>query len=555
MTFDGFMRTDYKEYSPTGLSIYEYFEKQAKICGSKTAISFYGIKTTYDGLLDKINEAERALRARGIKKGDIIAVSLPGIPEAVHLIYAINKIGAIYCAFDCRSKENEIIETLIKFKPKLCIIPSFQLKAFKNIYDQKVVVVEPTHSIGGITNISMFTANVFTGRIFIWDKHDNFIKYNDFLKKEKLGENLQPEKNDDNIFGYFYTSGTTYGRKSIILTNENVNAAAYQNSMTENWSEIGNSMLDIMPMFTCYGVTIGMHLPLSIGIEVKLIPLIDTKKMKKILLREKPSYLISVPAHWEYFVKEKFDGCDLSFLKTVIVGGDKISDEYYDKINDIFSKCGSSAWLRCGYGLSESTSVGTTPFRDTPKGSVGRPGTYTLIGVFDKDTCESVLTGEKGEICIYGPTVCKGYYEDEKMTNMLLKMHKDGTVWLHSGDVGYLDENGNLFFCERLKRMYVRYDGTKISPYSIEEVIQKCPHVSRCMIVAVRDEEHTCGMCARALIVLRKNKDRRKVQKEVEKYIRENLGMHMIPKEILYVEELPYTKNGKLDYFSVQQTK
>lgn len=549
-----FMRSDYKDYTPFGVSMYEFMSERAKKFNDLTALSFYGIKSTYREMFEKIEEAERALRGMGIKNGDIVAVSLPGMPEAVHLIYAINKIGAIYCAFDCRAQEVEILETLEKFNPKLCIIPSFQLMAFKNVHEHTVVYIDPTHSIGGPTKITAFVADVWTRRAFMRNSHKNFLSYDKFLKKQAEGKNLPPEKNEGDVFGYFYTSGTTYGRKSIILTNENINSAAYQYAITEDYVQTGETMLDIMPMFTCYGVTIAMHLPLTLGVYVKLIPLINTKKLKQTLEREKPNFLITVPAHWEYFVKENFDGCDLSFLRTVIVGGDKIDPEYEDKINEIFKKCGSKAWLRCGYGLSETTSVGVLPSFGTPKGSVGKPMIHTLIGIFDKDTWEPLPAGEKGEICIYGPTLCNGYFKDEKMTEMLLKKHEDdGKVWLHSGDVGYLDENGFLFFCERLKRMYVRFDGTKISPFSIEQILSGCPVIARCMVTAIRDTDHSHGMCAKALIVLREGADRKSARAEIDKFINENLGQHMIPKEIIFVEKLPYTKMGKLDYFAAAQ--
>ncbi len=551
--FNSYIREDFKEYTPSGLSVYEYMANNAADFGDLPALSFYGIQSSYSQMFEKVEEAERALRGMGIGNGDIVAVSLPGMPEAVHLIYAINKIGAIYCAFDCRSQEPEILETLEKFDPKLCIIPTFQIDAFKNVRDHTVVYIEPTHTIGGPTKIYAAIADIWTRRIFIRHKNKNLISYDEFLKHESKGENLPPEKNDTNTFGYFYTSGTTYGRKSIILTNENVNSAAYQYAITENYVQKGEAMLDIMPMFTCYGVTIAMHLPLSLGVHVKLIPLINTKKLKETIMKEKPNFLITVPAHWEYFVKKDFEGCDLSYLRTVIVGGDKIDPEYEDKITEIFHKCGSSAWIRCGYGLSETTSVGVLPSAGTPKGSVGKPMVHTLIGIFDRDTWEPLPRGTAGEICIYGPTVCNGYYKDVEMTEMLLKKHDDGRVWAHTGDVGYIDEDGYLFFCERLKRMYVRFDGTKISPYSIEQILSDCPPIARCMVTAIKDKEHSHGMCARALIVLREGVDKRAARVEIDKFIGENLGQHMVPKEIMFVEKLPYTKMGKLDYFAASQ--
>ena len=544
----------YQEYTPCNLSLYEYLVSKSEQFGELTALSFYGKETTYEELFEQIELTERSLRALGIGKNDIVAVSLPGTPEAVSVLYAINKIGAVYCAFDCRAQEDEILEMLKKFDPKLCIVPNFQLKAFKNVTDRPIVYIHPAHSIYPLSLIEIIS-DFFTGRLLLRLRRKNIITYSDFIKRGEAEEPLPAQISTDNIFGYFYTSGTTYGRKSIILTNENVNSSVYQSSCESYMKvvNIGDTMLNIMPLFTCYGVTNAVHLPLSLGVTVKLVPLINTKKLKKLLLREKPNFMISVPAHWEYFQKEVFDGCDLSFLKIVVVGGDKIDPSYETRINEIFKKCGSNAFLRIGYGMSETTSIGTMPEIYTPKGSVGLPAPCMRIKICDSVSTRELSPYEHGEICMIGPNVCKGYYKDDKMTDMLLRYHSDGKLWLHSGDVGYVDENGNLFFCERMKHMYVRFDGTKISPYTIEKILATSPIVERCMVAAVKDTQHTHGMCPKAVIVLKDGVKEVYARQHLKKFAHEHLGQHMIPKEYVFVDKLPYTKNGKLDYARAAQ--
>ena len=541
-----------KEYIPTGLSVYEYLEEKSKNFAELPAITFYGFKVSYEKLFRKIDEMERALRAWGVQKDDIVAASLPGIPEAMYIIYAINKIGAKYCAFDCRCEAPEVKDTLKTFNPKLCIIPDFQLMAVEDVHDHTIIYIDPAHTVGGPMNVIDFFTNIRKGRTAMVKKHKNIFKYDDFLAKQTEGENLPPEKSSDGVFGYFYTSGTTYGRKSIILTNENINSTVMQVATSEDYVRKGERMLNIMPLFTCYGWTIATHLPLSLGVHISLIPVIKPQKLKKILLREKPNFIITVPAHWEYFVDSDFEGCDLSFLKTVIVGGDKVSPKYEEKINSIFKSCGSDAFLRIGYGLSETTSMGGVPNKETPKGSVGRPLEYMTCGIFDRETLEELPPYEQGEICLRGPSVCSGYYKDQEMTDRLLRQHPDGTVWLHSGDIGYLDENGYIYFCERIKRMYVRFDGTKISPFSIENIIMAHDDVAHCLVVPIQDTDHTHGMCAKAMIVLRGGVEDEAAKERVQKYMNANLGQHMIPKEVVYMEKLPYTKNGKLDAFADQ---
>ncbi len=537
-----------REYSSDNLSIYSFLKKHTKQYETETAISFYGKKINYNCLFSKIDEMAKALIAHGVKKDDIVASSLPGCPEGIYLIYAINKIGAIYCAFDCRAKNEEIKETIKTFSPKLCFVPDFQLKEFHDIHDCKIIHLSPVHALGGAERFFSIPANLFTGRTFLCAKNNSLCSYDDFMLKSKSISSTPTQSSSQDIFGYFYTSGTTYGRKSVILTNDNINAAVTIQKEANCLIESGQNLLNIMPLFTCYSVTLATHLPLFCGVSVSLIPLLNPKKMKKVLLKEKPNYIISVPAHWEYFIKNNFYGCNLSFIKGVIIGGDTMNPSHRKKLQMILKGHGSRNSLRFGYGLSETTSTATSAF-SVPENSVGRALPYMQIAICDSQTYEPLPNGEEGEICISGPTLCKGYFNDEKMTNSLLRQHKDGKIWLHSGDRGYLDKNNALFFCERYKRMYVRFDGTKISPYSIEQILSSCELIEDCLVVAIPDTDHSHGMCAKVHIVLKKGVKKSSAILTIKKFCKKNLDEHMQPKEIVFVDTLPKTANGKLNYF------
>lgn len=533
---------------PGNISVYCYLEKYAKQYGKDTAISFYGKQISYEQLLSKIDTVAKALIACGVKKDDVVAASLPGIPEGIYLIYAINKIGAVYCAFDCRAKNEEIKDTIRTFTPKLCIVPNFQVMEFHDIPDCPVVYISPAHTLGGMEKFCSIPADFFTGRDFICVRNPKIMKYDRFIKGGNSIGTYPVERSSQDIFGYFYTSGTTYGRKSVILTNRNINSAATIQRISNQEIQAGQSLLNIMPLFTCYSVTLAVHLPLVCGVSVNLIPLVDTKKLKKTLLKEKPNFIITVPAHWEYFIRGSFHGCDLSFMKQIIIGGDTIKPAFREKLNSIFRVHGSCEPVLVGYGLTETTSTATVAFSVAEK-SVGRALPYIQLAVCDPETGKALPIGTEGEICIHGPTVCSGYYRDEEATQRLLKLHDDGKVWLHSGDRGYLDGTGALYFCERYKRMYVRFDGTKISPYSIEQGIAACPLVENVLVVAISDKDHSHGMCAKAYVILKKGKSKEDAPAAIFKYCKKHLDEHMQPQEIVVVDSLPRTKNGKLRYF------
>ncbi len=530
-------------------SVYAYLKMAYEKFPEYTALKYYGIKTTYSALMQKIDEAERALRAFGLKKGDVAVVALPAIPEAVHLFYAINKIGAIFCGLDCRSKEDEIFETVRAAEPKVFFVSDFQLQAFRNIKYTKVIYVRATNSIGGFTRFTGFFADLFRGRLYMRAKKKNIVCYQNFLKATEERKSEAEEVNGDDICAYFYTSGTTYGRKCVVLTNSNINAAVYQHGNGPNEIKAGERMLNIMPLFTCYGITLGTHLPLCFGVEVCLVPLFRKNRLKQILLKNKPNFVITVPSHWDAFSKQRSVNYDLGFLKTVVVGGDKLNPHFEEKVNEIFKKSGSSAWLINGYGLTETASTALVPDGCTPKGSMGKMLAKTEVGIFEEQSDRALPHGEVGEICICGPSVCKGYLGDKETTERLLKLHSDGRIWLHSGDRGYMDSNGYFYFCERIKRMFVRFDGTKVSPYSIEQAILNCPYAESCLVVAVEDDRYSHGKCAIAFIVVNNRGEKVNGEAIIRRFIYENLPEHMIPKEIHFVSDLPITPNGKLDYF------
>lgn len=530
------------------LSVYEYFAKYAQQYSEETAISFYGRDFSYTHLFSKIDETARALLAWGIQKDDVVAASLPGIPEGIYLIYAINKIGAIYCAFDCRAKREEIEDTFRTFSPKLCIVPNFQVKELRDITDCPIVYISPIHALGKAEKLYSIPANFFTGRDFVRARNPQIIPYSRFLRKAKAVGTYQNHSSSSGVFGYFYTSGTTFGRKSVILTNQNINAAAAIQRAANPSIQPGETLLNIMPLFTCYSVTLAVHLPLLCGVSINLIPLVDTKKLKKTLLQHKPNFLITVPAHWEYFIQENFQNCDLSFIKQIIVGGDTIKPEFREKLNRIFHTHGAGEPLLVGYGLTETASTAAAAF-GVPENSVGRALPFMELAICDPKTWQALPAGEEGEICICGPTVCGGYFNDKAATERLLRKHMDGRLWLHSGDRGYLDDTGALYFCERYKRMYVRFDGTKISPYSIEQVIAACPQVDQVLVVAVTDTAHSHGMCPKAYIVPKKAKNKKVAHVAIQKYCKKHLDMHMQLGHIVITDRLPHTKNGKLRYF------
>lgn len=551
---DIFSSTEYSvpAYKPINESAYSLLYKKCSTELESSALSYFKKEISFGELFKKIDKTAAALSKLGIGEGDVVIVSLPSIPEAVALFYAINKIGAIFCGMDCRIKAGEIAEIIDHVKPKACFVADFHIGEFKNIDSVPIICVSFIKTISLFAGFCSFFAGIFTGRYAVVSKKKNLMSYQKFLSDGKnypVPAMCMP-KND--ISAYFYTSGTTYGRKCVVLTNENINSAVMQYALSQPGIDETDRFCTIMPLFTCYGITLGTHLPLILKKQVRMIPLFNGKNMKSLLLKEKPGYITTVPSHWEYFVKDDFKGIDLSFFKGAIVGGDKLSTSHENRINDILKKCGSSGKVMRGYGLTEAATAVTAQLEDTPKGSVGTNMCWSTIGIFNIETDTPLPDGEKGEICVCGPNICKGYLEDEEATSKLLKRHSDGKIWMHSGDIGYFDSDHHLYFCERVKRIFVRFDGTKVSPYAIEQQLCKCPVVSQCMVYSMPDTEHEHGRCPGVLVVLDKEDNAYNTFKE---YISNKIAYHLRPVKISEVDSIPTTGNGKFDYFIYEHSK
>lgn len=532
-------------------SVYGYFRDTTKKFAKQTAISFYYVRYTYAELNEEICRVCSALASFGIKKGDSVVCTLPSVPEAVFLMYAVNRIGAIFTGVDCRLKAADIDAIIQKTKPAICFVADFQVKAFSKQRNIPIISIRATNALGGIMPLLGTFADFFAGRAFLKMRSSNIYGYTAFLKNatDTVPEEVLSDGSD--VCAYFHTSGTTYGRKCVVLTNSNINASTYQTGLAHRCLSgrvSGEKFLGIMPPFTCYGYTQGVHTPLSLGAHVRLIPLVQ-KDVKRLLLREKPNHIISVPSHWEGFSGEKENRMDLSFLKTVLVGGDRIDPAYAASVNDIFKHCGSSAELLPGYGLTETASAGTFPYRGMAFGLVGKPLPLTDIKIVDPETGQTLPNGEPGEICISGPSVCQGYFDDRAATTALLKQDESGKIWLHSGDIGCFEADGSLRYCQRIKRMFVRFDGTKVSPYEIEQQMLTCPAVKQCLIVAVKDPDHSHGSLPKAYIVPADGLSARSAYGAVNGFVKKCIAAHMQPAQIETVKKLPYTKYGKIDYF------
>ena len=244
---------------------------------------------------------------------------------------------------------------------------------------------------------------------------------------------------------------------------------------------------------------------------------------------------------------------DLSFLYTLASGGDSMNEGLERKL-DVFRKEHNMKFpLAQGYGMSELSAAASFCVNDVYKrGSVGIPSLTVNVGIFDPETGKELGYNRNGEVCVTGPSMMKGYFNNPEETAYVMRTHEDGKVWIHSGDLGYMDEDGFLFIKGRIKRMITRFDGHKVFPVNIESMVHEHESVKNVCVIGVDDRGHGQGQYPLVMIESEDGVDKEKLCKEVFDECQARLEERGRPVAVLSIDKIPLTGSGKNDYRTLE---
>ena len=537
------------------LSIYEYFEGRAQMNLDAYATNYFDVKLTYSELLKKIDICARAMKSQGVRKGDVVTICMPNTPEAVISLYAVNKIGAIANMLHPLSSEEEIKFTLKATKSVLLITVNVIFNTIKNVVKDtnlyKVVVVSPKESMPALLGLGyMLTKEM---HLYIPKDDEFFVTWSDFYSHGYFYKNdVLVHRSKDDTALYLHSGGTTGSPKHIMITNGNVNLVMKQIPIMLDLG-VGDVILGILPMFHCFGLVACMLGLFCCGSTVALIPQFDAKRFDKLIKKYRPTIIGGVPTLFQAMMTSPFmKNVDMSFVRYVVSGGDSLSPEKNDEVNKFLEEHGSKSHIIQGYGLTESTGGSCIGGLGSDKlGSVGIPLAGNVFKILDVKTMEEKNPGEIGEICITGGCVMKGYLDNEEETNNVVKLHEDGRRWIHTGDLGYMDEDGVLFFVQRLKRMLI-VSGYNVYPAHVEDILLKCPDIENVGVIGIPHPYKV--QVPKAYIVLKKGIEADAQEKaKIKEYCTKNMAKYMIPKEFVFRDSLPKTMVGKINYRELEK--
>lgn len=545
-----------REVNVPDMSIYELLYNKNKYRLNNTSLNYFGNKMTYKDLFYEIDLCDKAMIKQGIKPGDVISICMPNTPESVITFYAVSKIGAIANMIHPLSAEEEIKKSIIDTNSVMLFIVNFNYKKVLNILSDtnlyKTIIISPRDSMPSALGLGYFLLE--DRKIKVPKDNENFILWKDFRNKGKNYDlDVLVSTNANEAAVILHSGGTSGTSKNIVLSNGNINVVINQAQIALPDNDDTDSMLSILPMFHCFGLVECIHYPLCIGASVILVPKFDAVRFDKLLRKYKPTIIPGVPTLFEALLNNKHMGdIDLSNVKYVVSGGDSLNEERNLAVNNFLKKHHCKHGIVQGYGMTE-TSGGCvfSTLNSYALGSVGIPLPSNDMKIINPNTKEEVDVLETGEILISGPSVMMGYLNDEGETNKVLEKDKKGKIWVHTGDLGYIDNNGRLFFVQRLKRLIIS-SGYNIYPNHIEDVLNNHPSILNSCVVGVPHPYKV--QVPKAYIVLNSNvKDTIKLRLEIKEYCEKNLAKYMIPKEYIYRESLPKTMIGKVDYRKLEK--
>jgi len=535
-------------------TIYQVIRDTAERFPNNIAYEFMGKKTTYAQFLKRIDLTAQSYLAMGVKKGDRVTICMPNSPQAVDSFYALNRIGAtsnmihpLSAAQEIRFyldfSHSRIILTLDQFYGKVASIQN-ELKEPATILVARVQdELPPVLAVG--------YALTKARKIPALPKEGSYLRWNDFLAAGRRRKEPLPKHDGKHSDGasILYSGGTTGTTKGILLSNMNFNALATQTIAASGFAPIdGMKMLSVMPVFHGFGLGIGIHTALMGGATCILVPQFNVNTYAELLIKKQPNIIPGVPTLFEALLRtEKLENADLSFLKGVFSGGDSLSIELKKKVDEFLKAHKASVQIRQGYGLTECVTASCLTPKDYNRvGSIGVPFPDTYYKICKPGTEEELDANMEGEICLTGPSIMVKYVDNPEETAHTLRRHSDNRIWLHTGDLGKMDEDGFIYFSQRIKRMIIT-SGYNVYPGQLENIIDGHEKVLLSCVIGVKDDYK--GQKIKAFVVLRPgHKPGEAVKREILDYCRHHIAKYAMPYDIEFRAELPKTLVGKVAY-------
>lgn len=516
------------------IPLYRLLDDAAAANGDRPCTSFFGRKLSYRQIKRHSDALAASLQRLGVAAGDRVALLLPNSPQFVIAYYGILKAGAVVVALNPLASHDELTVLLNDAESETLITIPLFLEKIAQLREQtplERVISAPLADFMPLPLRLLMKAREWWQSASANGAHDLDFKT---LVEASPPADFRPADVDPHALAVLlYSGGTTGVAKGIMLSHFNCVANAQQIAA---WGQLDETakLLSVLPLFHGYGMSVNMNACLLAGGEMILVPRFKAEEVLKTMDREKPTFLTGVPTMFVAFSNVPgVEAYDVSSLEGIFVGAAPLTQGIKE---DFESKTGGR--MIEGYGLTEAvTAIMANPYKGQHKvGSIGIPFPDVDVKIIDLDDGRDLPPGELGQIVLRSPTVMLGYYRREEQTEEALV---DG--WLHTGDIGYMDEDGYFYITDRKKDLII-VGGFNVFPREIEEVLYQHPKVKEGVAIGIPDDY--AGERVKVFAVLKEGETM--TEDALIAYFREHLTRYKVPAEVEFRQDLPKSTIGKI---------
>lgn len=518
------------------MTVYEYLKLCNKDNLDKLAFDSYEGKYTFREFFEFAERVAVSLYSIGMKKNEKALMMLPPMVHENALFYATDITGGAISEIPIESAVEDIVGKIIKFNSRIFFISSFLLDETKEkeIYSKT--------DLKNIVVIGDYDKTKYDNRTISW---------NEFLENGKGKVLPVINRSPEDLLFIASTGGSTGEPKGVMLNDNCFNIAVHQLLNSDLNYNSGDRWLRLWSLFSATAAVSNNHLPLCAGMTtiIRSFPL-NINDFDKMVYNEKSNHLMLIPQLLDVLEKsDLINSSSLTYIKTVGCGGLAVTPEFEKRVANFFDKHGIDTYLGFGWGCTENSGIGTmrSNFNTTIVGTVGAPQVKSAVSVFSPGTNEELSYGEEGELCINANTLMMGYYDDNEMTSKVLKAHSDGSVWLHTGDLGTISENGIVTVKGRMTRTIFVFPTAKVYPTALENIISKVPGISDVVIGEIPDPQHENFGLPVCFVIPSGEVSFDLLKENINKACEFSLASYAVPHSIYFYDEFPLTKVGKKD--------
>ena len=542
------------------------------------SIGFFGKNITFKELKNNVDRLASIYSNFGIKEGDTVAIATICMPIVQENLLALSKLGATSKWIDLRNKKKDLIKKINESNCEIIVIFEGILPLIREIIGEtnlkKVVVASPKSYLNPVIHLLADLKDQKENKLIRIPDDKRFISYNEFVKIN--GNNVKEVSfNKDRPSIILQSSGSTGEPKTIIHTEYNFNSAMRKESYSDLPFAKGRAMHVSVPPFIIYGLNNSIYAALVFGMKAEMSPYVNESTVFDDL--GKFDFACATPLHYRYiydritklqndinylekqsdnYSKKELIKClkelnlimkKLSRVQIFVSGGDTIAAQEQLNMEHTFGKT-----IINGYGNNELTGAAIiSPVYASKLNSVGIPMKDITVRSFDPDTMQELKVKEEGELCVLTDNAFVAYLGNEKETKRIKRLHNDGKEWIHTGDLGYVDEDGYVFITGRIERL-IKRTAFKIAPEVIEKVILSLKEVSDCVVVGVPDTEEKQVPMAFIKLTSEYSDKENVLLDSIKKICGDELPDYEIPKYFVIVKDIPY-KNGKHAFLELEE--